>query len=163
MLAGLFIKSSIVCFYRRIFRGTIFNIVTIALLVVIVCWGISIFLATLLQCAPIRMVWQSLSGSPERNAQCINVIPLFYAMAISNLILDILILAIPIPMVWKLQMPRSRKVAVSGIFLLGALLVSSSKPTSLLHKILMRFKCHRRCSRQGLFLPDYWEGSWEDI
>ncbi|KAI1460524.1 hypothetical protein F4805DRAFT_454946 [Annulohypoxylon moriforme] len=120
MFGGLFIKSSITCFYRRIFRGEIFNIVTITLLVIIVCWAISIFLATLLQCLPIDNVWLSVSGSPERAAHCVNVVPLFYAMAISNLILDVFVLVVPIPMVWKLQMARSRKIAVSGIFLLGS-------------------------------------------
>ncbi|MCJ1426968.1 hypothetical protein MMC29_004871 [Sticta canariensis] len=35
------------------------------------------------------------------------------------MITDISILTIPLPVIWKLQMPTQQKIAVSGIFLLG--------------------------------------------
>ncbi|KAK7730359.1 hypothetical protein SLS53_009059 [Cytospora paraplurivora] len=34
--------------------------------------------------------------------------------------IDILILAVPLPMVWRLKMPTRQKVGVSGFFLMGA-------------------------------------------
>jgi hypothetical protein len=34
---------------------------------------------------------------------------------------DVVILAMPMPMIWKLKMDRNRKIAVTGMFLLGVL------------------------------------------
>ncbi|KAK7954067.1 hypothetical protein PG996_014953 [Apiospora saccharicola] len=42
------------------------------------------------------------------------------------MIVDIIILTIPIPMVWRLMMPVKQKIAVTGIFLLGAFVVGIS-------------------------------------
>lgn len=39
----------------------------------------------------------------------------------ANAVLPVAILALPVYNVWKLQMPKARKLAVIGIFLLGAL------------------------------------------
>ena len=49
---------------------------------------------------------------------------MYYGMAISSVILDVLILVMPLPLIWRLQMSVKDKVAVSGIFLLGSLFVS---------------------------------------
>ncbi|OTA99907.1 hypothetical protein M426DRAFT_27043 [Hypoxylon sp. CI-4A] len=122
VLSLVFTKISIVSFYRRIFRGDKFTIITQALTGAICVWGVSFFFATLFECYPVGKVWLSLFGQPEHERYCYNHLPMFYATAISNMIMDILILAIPLPMVWKLKMPRRQKIAVSGIFLLGALI-----------------------------------------
>ncbi|KAI0187898.1 hypothetical protein EV127DRAFT_498586 [Xylaria flabelliformis] len=47
-------------------------------------------------------------------------LPMFIATAISNFIIDIGILSVPIPIVWKLKISVKQKIAISGIFLLGA-------------------------------------------
>ncbi len=41
-----------------------------------------------------------------------------------NAAIDLTILLLPVPMVWGLQMPRKRKIAVSGIFGMGLLYAS---------------------------------------
>lgn len=41
--------------------------------------------------------------------------------AASNITSDLIILVMPMPIVWRLQMPRSKKYAVTGIFLMGGL------------------------------------------
>ena len=41
--------------------------------------------------------------------------------AIPNIITDVIILALPMGKVWHLQMSRGRRLAVSGMFLLGGL------------------------------------------
>lgn len=45
--------------------------------------------------------------------------------AVLNLVTDISILVLPISVVWRLQIRKEQKVAISGIFLLGSLWVSS--------------------------------------
>lgn len=38
-----------------------------------------------------------------------------------NVALDLMVVALPIPVVWKLQMPNKKKIAVTGMFSLGIL------------------------------------------
>lgn len=52
-------------------------------------------------------------------AHCYTSTPMFQAFTISDVITDVLILAIPIYWTSKLQMSRGRKVAVCAVFLLG--------------------------------------------
>lgn len=45
----------------------------------------------------------------------------YLGVGIINMIGDFCILLVPIPAVWKLQMPRGQKIAILFIFLLGSL------------------------------------------
>ncbi|KAI0428524.1 hypothetical protein F5Y09DRAFT_312894 [Xylaria sp. FL1042] len=115
------IKASLVLLYRRIFRGDRFKLISAILLAVIYGWGISFFLAVLLECKPVS---QSLLPPMERTGPCYSPAPVVQAMAIANLIIDTAILATPQPIVWKLHMPLKQRLAVSFIFLLGSLVVA---------------------------------------
>ncbi|KAI2615090.1 hypothetical protein GGR54DRAFT_308286 [Hypoxylon sp. NC1633] len=123
ILAFTFIKISLVLFYRRIFRGNRFYLITTILLYFICGWGVSFFLAILLECIPVSQAWLPQS---QRDGQCYNPLPAFDAMATTNMIIDIAILTIPQPIVWKLNMPLRRRVGISIIFLLGAFVVGIS-------------------------------------
>jgi hypothetical protein len=41
--------------------------------------------------------------------------------AVSNMLVDLMIIAMPWPLIWQLQMPVRQKIAVGGVFTLGAL------------------------------------------
>ena len=109
---------SILLFYKRIFRGRVFEILVLILEVLAITWGISFFFATLFECFPISQVWNTFYGQPRH---CYDYLPMFMATAISNMIIDILIILLPWHMIWKLQMPTRQKIAVGVIFTLGAL------------------------------------------
>ena len=85
------------------------------MLIVVAAWTITFFLTHLLQCLPITALVEPFYG---RN--CVNTIPMWYAGSISDIILDFMILTMPIPMVWKLQLPTKQKIGVLAMFLLGA-------------------------------------------
>ncbi|KAI1424880.1 hypothetical protein F5Y12DRAFT_749647 [Xylaria sp. FL1777] len=120
ILAFAFIKASIVVFYRRIFRGKWFRRSTTVIIVVIYSWTISFFFASLFQCIPVS---QGFLPTWERTGKCYDPHPMFVSMASTNLIIDIAILAIPQPLVWRLNMPRRRRVLISLVFLLGGFYV----------------------------------------
>ncbi|KAI8962774.1 hypothetical protein F5Y11DRAFT_321516 [Daldinia sp. FL1419] len=126
VLSLVFTKLSIVLFYRRIFRGKLFSLISLTLLGVISIWGISFFFATIFECMPVRIVWQTLFGTPEHQAYCYDAVPMFIATAITNMIVDTAILSVPIPIIWGLNMPTKQKFALSGIFLLGAFVIGIS-------------------------------------
>ena len=84
-------------------------------------WMLSFFLATVCQCIPPSLAW-----SPNRQVQltqCIKTVHLLLAFAWTDVITDAMILCIPLALVGQLHMPLRRKVALSGIFLLGFLTV----------------------------------------
>ncbi|KAF2197121.1 hypothetical protein GQ43DRAFT_403698 [Delitschia confertaspora ATCC 74209] len=118
-------KISVLLFYRRIFRGVIFNFTTWSLIGLVAAWMTSFFFANLLECLPISQAFVNapgLGGDPH----CINAVPMYLAQVYSDVVLDVLILIVPIPPVWKLQLPTRQKFAVSGIFLLGIITVLAS-------------------------------------
>jgi hypothetical protein len=113
-----FVKFSIVSFFRRIFRGKVFGRITLVLLIVNAAWGVAFVLAVLLQCVPVSGAWDKVT---REHAVCYNPVPTFYGVAISDTILDVVILVLPQPFTWRLHMPMRQKLAVSGIFLVGIL------------------------------------------
>ncbi|KAI0966035.1 hypothetical protein F4678DRAFT_451130 [Xylaria arbuscula] len=121
ILAFAFIKASILMMYRRIFCGEKFRAATLILLVIVCFWAVSFFLAVLLACIPI-----SKSFNSSIPGHCFNKVQVYDGFAISNLIIDVAILTVPQPIVWKLNMSVRRKIAVSGVFLLGGFVVGIS-------------------------------------
>ena len=117
------IKSSILLFYARVFpRGAtlyLWRIFLYIILVVIVSVYLSATVVAVFQCIPISYTWDK--RTPGR---CLDLILLYYLGAANNIVTDLMILVLPMPVVWNLQMPRSKKYAVTGVFLMGGLLVS---------------------------------------
>ena len=113
-----FTKLSILFLYRRIFRGRVFGILSSVLGWLIAAFIIAFFFEGMFQCKPISSNW----GSPmDMMANCVDQTPSFISFTLVDLILDALLLCFPLPLVMKLQMPTARKLAVMGMFMLGAL------------------------------------------
>ncbi|KAJ5100497.1 hypothetical protein N7456_006549 [Penicillium angulare] len=111
-----FPKLAVLCFYYRVFRrGGVW--VTPTLWVVgglCTCWLIGSWIATTLQCTPIRASWETVAGS-----KCVKQSTFFTATAAPSAILDVIILLIPLPLLWALQMTRMKKAMLTGIFICG--------------------------------------------
>jgi hypothetical protein len=113
-------KLSIIFFCRRIFlssKATAFNAISNVFLVIIACWTIALFLTEMLFCkGDLSYTWEPLQ---EVQAKCGSPLAPELAFVISDLITDVFILLLPLPVIWTLNMPSSRKWAVSGIFMIG--------------------------------------------
>ena len=84
-------------------------------------WGIAFTLGFVFQCRPVSAGWKTSIGVDEQT--CVNLIAYNYISAASTIVLDVLIIIMPWPMIWKLQMPLRRKIAVTGVFLLAGVYV----------------------------------------
>lgn len=114
-------KTSILCFYRRIFFiNNLFLIWNTVLMVIVVLWAVSIFFTTVFQCRDPAMLWSTFE---YERTNCVETIPFYYAVSISGFITDIMILASPLPIIYKLHLPLRNRIAIAGIFLLGAMYV----------------------------------------
>lgn len=82
----------------------------------LIVWHITFQTTAIFQCTPIHYFWdRSLPGG-----HCINNIAFYIALAATNCATDVTLLFLPMPMVWNLRVRRSKKIALSGVFMLGA-------------------------------------------
>lgn len=96
------IKLSVILFYRRAFRGSTFDYYSKGMLAIAMVWTIAFFFSCLFECKThFDYVWSTLLNLVTH---CFDEEKFFEAYAISDVILDVLILAVPIPMVC-LQQP----------------------------------------------------------
>ncbi|KAH9906431.1 hypothetical protein F4778DRAFT_648835 [Xylariomycetidae sp. FL2044] len=112
-------KMSILLLYLRIF-GAIrwFRWTTSILLACIASYCIAIALVTIFQCTPISAAYDHLV-----QGKCINNARFWFANAAFSIITDVIILVLPMPLVYKLQVTRVQKVALTMVFALGIFVV----------------------------------------
>ncbi|KAJ5641413.1 hypothetical protein N7490_005413 [Penicillium lividum] len=115
------IKISIICFYRRVFTTPKFQQVTLGINCLIAAWGAGIFFACAGQCRPLRAYWdQSIHG------HCFNADLFFIVNQAFNVLMDFVILALPVPMIWGLHRTWQEKLALNGVFAIGAFVCFAS-------------------------------------
>lgn len=113
-------KLSVLLFYKRVFRGNTFNAAVWTMITIIGVWSVAFIFANLLQCYPISLNWEDSGASAS---SCIQTNTMYLAQAWTDVLTDVMILSLPIPCIWALQMPARHKVGVTAIFLLGILTV----------------------------------------
>lgn len=68
------------------------------------------------ECSPVHKAWD-----PLVPGHCINIINVGIASGYINIVTDFMILILPIPMVWSLQLAQRMKIAVLTMFMTGIL------------------------------------------
>ena len=114
------IKTSILLFYLRLFGASKgLRYVLYITETIVLSWCLAATFSVVFKCKPIRAAWAF--DPNELSEKCINSNAYLIATSVINVILDFWILALPLSIVWALQMTRKLKASLSGIFLLGAL------------------------------------------
>ncbi|KAL8973918.1 MAG: hypothetical protein Q9197_001829, partial [Variospora fuerteventurae] len=121
-------KFSILLFYRRVFMNQTtslrFRIAWYVIMVWTLLWGISTFFAAAFQCSPPSYYWSKYTRKTQ--GSCINLTMLLIVTASTNIVTDVALLILPMPVLWHLNIQRSQKFALSGIFLLGGFVCIAS-------------------------------------
>ena len=113
------VKMSVICFYRRIFRGKLFDVASKALMGVVALWTVAFFFVVLFQCGTdFGALWSTLF---DFVTHCLPDVVYLEGNSISDIITDVLILLLPAPMIWNLQLSLSKKFALCGVFFMGFL------------------------------------------
>ena len=116
-MAVTFIRASIISLYIRIFPVRSFRIICYAILLLNMAFLAATILAECLICRPIQRKWDvSLKG-----ATCGNIRKLGLFIATFNFIQDFIVVVLPMPILWHLQMVVSRKAALTSMFGMGIL------------------------------------------
>ncbi|MCJ1462047.1 hypothetical protein MMC07_000647 [Pseudocyphellaria aurata] len=110
------VKISILSLYRRVFDTVPFKKATLVVGFLCVTWLCGNVFTELFFCSPF-----SAAFDPKlRQTHCKDFTAFLLGITISNMLLDVIILCMPLPMIWSLNLSTSKKLEISGIFLLGS-------------------------------------------
>ena len=118
-------KTSICLLYLRIFSTgdkVNFRRFVYCVMAYVLLYAFASIVATIFQCHPIERVWdKKIPGS------CINLTAFWYANACANIIGDIGIFILPMPVIRSLNLPGREKWGLTMVFALGFLYAASCK------------------------------------
>jgi hypothetical protein len=111
-----FAKFSLLFFYLKLSYLRWFRACVYASMFLVVGYNIALLGPLVFPCTPVKRTWDItiIEGS------CIDRTPVYMATAVLNMITDIILLVLPIPMVVSLQMPRAQKVGLICAFGIGS-------------------------------------------
>lgn len=113
------IKLSVLCWYWSIFScASEFRLPVVVVGVVVLVWGTVFTFLVIFQCTPIYAAWDLVAAA---TAKCIPFGKLVLGYEITNIILDLAILALPARMVMRLQMAKDKKIMTISVFSLVTL------------------------------------------
>lgn len=118
-----FVKISIVIFIKRLF-GSIraYVVISNCLAGFIATWALAALLTNIFQCTPVQYYYNK-----DLEGHCMSgQVQFFQAMGSIALIEDVIILCLPIPVFWRLQINSRQKIALTLVFSLGGLCVNPS-------------------------------------
>ena len=118
--ANTAVKLSVLDLYIQIFRNKSFRILSYVLMAASVGYLIMVILEAFLVCKPFAYSWNKL-----REGHCNNQLMIYVSSGIVNLVIDVAIVILPMPMLWGLQLGLHKKLALTFIFGLGAVWVDS--------------------------------------
>ena len=116
-------KWSILRLYIRIFGNPGFNqeFVHAVYLVsgLVGFWGLSMILPLGLQCKPLGAAWDP----TKSRKKCLDLRPFLVGTNISNIVLDVAIIALPMFPVWRIKVTNAKKFGLTFVFLLSVMYV----------------------------------------
>ncbi|KAI1314055.1 plasma membrane protein Pth11-like protein [Xylaria venustula] len=126
LILGL-IKASFLAFYMRIFlvnnRGWRHNLL-LGMICFVALWATAFFFAQLFGCRlNLYAYWRS---THDLLTKCMHTEMSYLVLSITDFITDVVLIIIPLPLIWQLNMSWRKKIAVLLIFFLGVVSTASS-------------------------------------
>lgn len=115
-IAMCIIKIGILLQYRRVFAVRMIQIITFYGTILMICWTIIIAFINIFICVPVSKFW-----TPDLPGRCLDSLAIWYMMAGFNLVTDLVVFCMPLPVIKSLNLPRKQKMMLFAIFSLGFL------------------------------------------
>ncbi|KAF2260595.1 hypothetical protein CC78DRAFT_472559, partial [Lojkania enalia] len=112
------IKLSVLHFYQAIFPGRKLVYIVYSIAVLTLAYWFGTVMTAFLICRPFEYNWNKITIP----GHCGDLMAYYLSTGIVNLLIDIIIVGLPLPLLWSLQMPTSKKIYIICIFSLGALI-----------------------------------------
>ncbi|KAH7357490.1 hypothetical protein BKA66DRAFT_500989, partial [Pyrenochaeta sp. MPI-SDFR-AT-0127] len=118
------IKISILCFYRRLTNGSISKVFLYwvwASIASVVCYSVIFSFIIIFSYTPVKGYWHLFDTSwrLQNELKSLNEGAVIVAVAVIGTLQDLFICALPMILVWNLQVPTRQKAALIGIFGVG--------------------------------------------
>ncbi|KAL2038022.1 hypothetical protein N7G274_009242 [Stereocaulon virgatum] len=110
------IKPPTPSLYRRIFPQSWFKRVLIVLGGFVVAYSLTQLCVDIFQCVPISSAWDR-----SENAKCVPFGSFIMTMCIINIVTDVIMLVLPMPLLWKLRVSTPRRWMLMIMFSFGGL------------------------------------------
>lgn len=117
----MFCKFSLLTLYVRIFAIRTFRLLAYFVATIVSGWALSVLLETFLLCRPFAYNWDP----TIKDFTCGNRNAAYIGAGSLNIATDLMVLCLPIPMVWNLQIPRRNKAILTAVFGMGLLYVGA--------------------------------------
>ncbi|KAH7253444.1 hypothetical protein B0J15DRAFT_526719 [Fusarium solani] len=119
MFAEMLVQMSLLAFYIRVFpEASLFvRRSSWTLIAIVACFGIANTCTMIFQCIPIPFFWSGWAG--EMTGKCIDINLFSWIRAAIEIAIDVAILSLPLPSVFKLQMSWKKKAQVLLMLALG--------------------------------------------
>jgi hypothetical protein len=115
-------KISLLLFYVRIFHHIAwFKKVSYATILFLLVYLVTTTIVSVLQCRPIQKAWDK-----SEQGTCINLNAFFVFNGSVAVATDLIVLMLPLPLVWGLQLPLTQKLSLLPVFGIGIFIVTVS-------------------------------------
>lgn len=111
-------KMSLLVLYLRLSPDRLFRIVVISLITFTTAYGLTYPFLLILGCRPIEASWNL---AAMRGAKCIDKKAVYYALSVTNILMDVVCLVLPLKIIIPLQMGRRQKWSLIALFATGGL------------------------------------------
>ena len=109
------VKLSALLFYARVFKNiTWYRRTLLAAGILAIAWWIAFVLVATFTCLPVDKQWIK-----AKRGHCIDPASTYIGTATPNVLIDLFILLLPMPMIWRLQASVRRRLALGVVFALG--------------------------------------------
>ncbi|OCL04356.1 hypothetical protein AOQ84DRAFT_346335 [Glonium stellatum] len=117
-LAVTFPKMAILGLYLRIFVEKSYRFASFGLIAILTSSCLAVVIVTCTQCTPISFLWDP-TGHPE--GHCIDIDSFWRWGSFPNVITDLIMLLLPLPCIWKLQLSKKDKIGLAVTFATGSI------------------------------------------
>ncbi|KAM5356794.1 hypothetical protein ACJ41O_003440 [Fusarium nematophilum] len=109
------VKMTLLLQYLRLMSVSRMRIVIVVSIYIVMASLVAQMFTVMLQCIPIQAVWD-----PSVKGKCIpHITNMWYFNGIFNIVTDFAILAMPLPVLWRLQLPFAQKAFLTFVVGLG--------------------------------------------
>jgi fucose permease len=110
-------KTSILLFYLTLSKSRkVFRWATIATLVIVNVGGLALTILNIVQCRPVTAAWAS---PVPASATCTNIVTIYLSSAPLNIITDMAIFFLPMPILTSMRLPKKQKIILIITFGFG--------------------------------------------
>ncbi|KAK5118389.1 hypothetical protein LTR62_002903 [Meristemomyces frigidus] len=146
-LLGGFTKLTFCFLYLRIFNQRSFHRAVIVVAAIVAAGSVAFALATVFQCTPVHKAWNRMIPG-----HCTNNTEFWYTHATFNIVFDIIVYMLPIPMIRTLKLGRGQKTGLISIFALGAFTIAAA----IVRMVMLRASAGSTDPTWGSMVALYW-------